>query len=207
MVSTKQRHANTHFDARADGQRGAHSAAKTIVRLTAYVHSLREGYPRGSALLDPRPAEDRRLETVHALSAVLVQIRDENLPRNLKTCTKSPADLAQNQKCVDPTFGSYMQGQQEPVGYIFTRFKNVHVMHDNYMICCGRIGTHNPALLQGAEEAKGSSIGGDPNLERHRGRKERICQQRDGGDRRASKTTWNSLASLGTARPRCICSG
>ena len=35
MVSSKQRHANSHFDARADGPCGAHFAAKTIVRLTA----------------------------------------------------------------------------------------------------------------------------------------------------------------------------
>ncbi len=35
------------------------------------------------------------------------------------------------------------QGQPEPLGYIFTRFKNVHVMHDNYMICCGKINKHN----------------------------------------------------------------
>ena len=39
MVSSKQQPANSHFGARADGQREAHSAAKTIVRLAAYVHT------------------------------------------------------------------------------------------------------------------------------------------------------------------------
>ena len=40
------------------------------------------------------------------------------------------------------------------MGYIFTRFKNIHVMHDNYMICCGRIGTHNPACYKAQKKQR-----------------------------------------------------
>ena len=32
---------------------------------------------------------------------------------------------------------------EQTVNFIFTRFKNVSVLHDNYMICCGKINKHN----------------------------------------------------------------
>ena len=46
------------------------------------------------------------------------------------------------------------QGQQEPAGYVFTRFKNITVMHDHHMICCGRIGTHNPVCYKAQKKQR-----------------------------------------------------